>query len=444
MSDSHAQSQHAGTKGHEGQADSAFALKGTILYSESPHQLTVVKDGYVICRQGICQGVYPCLPKQYQGILCVDYQDALIIPGMTDLHIHAPQFPYRGTSMDLELLEWLNTVTFPQEAKYRDADYARRAYQIFAQEMKKGATTSACIFGTMHVEATEILMDLMEETGIRAYVGKVNMDRNSPDILREESWESSIAHTRQWLEDTVGRYCHVKPILTPRFTPSCTDKLMEQLAVLQKEYHLPVQSHLSENLSEIQWVRELCPDAEGYGDTYDRYGMFGGSCPTIMAHCVYLTEKEIRRMKEQQVFVAHCPESNMDLSSGIAPVRRYLEEGIPVGLGTDVAGGHHSSVLHQIGDAIGMSKLRWRLVDQSLKPLTLSEAFYMATMGGGAFFGKVGSFLPGYAFDAVVLTDQNFPRPYEFDPIRRLEQLIYLGDDRNLIGKYCSGKQIRL
>ena len=147
--------------------------------------------------------------------------------------------------MDLELLEWLNTRTFPEEAKYSDMEYARKAYTIFAENMKHSATTRACIFATMHREATELLMDLMEETGLKTMVGKVNMDRNSPDILVEETAES-LRETRQWLEDIKGRYRNTAPILTPRFIPTCSDTLMEELKKIQMEYDLPVQSHLSE------------------------------------------------------------------------------------------------------------------------------------------------------------------------------------------------------
>lgn len=156
-------------------------------------------------------------------------------------------------------------------------------------------------------------------------------------------------------------------------------------------------------------MKELCPDARNYGDAYHRFGLFGGQeCPTIMAHCVYSEGEELELLKEQQVFVAHCPASNTNLSSGIAPVRRFLTEGVPVGLGSDVAGGTHTSIFRAMADAIQVSKLRWRLVDADLAPLTAAEAFYLGTAGGGAFFGKVGSFLPDYEFDAVILDDSRY------------------------------------
>jgi guanine deaminase len=305
---------------------------------------------------------------------------------MTDLHIHAPQYSYRGLGMDMELLEWLNVHAFPEESKFADLTYAKKAYRIFVDDMVKSTTTRACIFGTLHKDATLLLMELLEDAGMRAYVGKVNMDRNSPDILREESAESASKITEQWILEA-ERFDNVRQILTPRFIPSCSDELMRELSRLQKKYELPMQSHLSENLGEIAWVQDLCPDSKFYGDAYDQFELFGGECPTIMAHCVHSGEEEVELMKEKNVFVAHCPQSNTNIASGIAPVRMYLEKDLKMGLGSDVAGGAHLSLMRAMTDAIQCSKLRWRMYDQSLEPLKFEEAFYLATKGGGEFFG---------------------------------------------------------
>ena len=419
-----------------------FALKGTICYSTSPTELSITEGGYVVCENGHCAGVFPELPDRYRQIPCTDFGDELIIPGLTDLHIHAPQYTFRASGMDLELLDWLNTITFPQEARYEDTEFARAAYTIFAEDLKKGPNTRACIFGTLHVPATEILMELLNQTGLKTMVGKVNMDRNGSPVLQETSAQTSADATLSWLEDTLTKFKNVKPILTPRFIPSCSDELMEKLSALQQKYHLPVQSHLSENLGEIAWVQELCPDTHFYGEAYSRFGLFGGDCPTIMAHCVHSSDEEIALMKKQGVYIAHCPQSNTNLSSGIAPVRQYLDEGLHVGLGSDVAGGTCSYILPAMADAIQVSKLYWRLIDSSMKPLTLEEAFYMGTEGGGSFFGKAGSFKEGYEFDAVVLNSSTIPTPLKLSPKDRLERLVYLSDDRNISAKYTAGRKI--
>ena len=419
-----------------------FALKGTICYSISPQELSITPNSYLICSQGKCAGIFPVLPEKYRGIPCTDYKDDLIIPGLTDLHVHAPQYTFRASGMDLELLDWLNTYAFPQEARYENLAFARSAYSIFAEDMKKSPNTRACIFGTLHVPATELLMELMDKTGLKTMIGKVNMDRNGSPILQETSAEASAQATVAWIEDTLNRFENTMPILTPRFTPACTDQLMAKLSQIQKKYHLPMQSHLSENFGEIEWVKELCPSTHFYGEAYHQFQLFGGDCPTIMAHCVHSSEEELALMKKQGVYVAHCPQSNTNLSSGIAPARHYLEAGLHVGLGSDIAGGTSLSILRAMADAIQVSKLYWRLVNSSAKPLTLEEAFYLGTEGGGSFFGKVGSFREGYEFDAVILNSSTIPTPLSLSPKDRLERLVYLSDDRNITGKYVSGRKI--
>lgn len=422
-----------------------FILKGNIVYSKNKDELRILKDHYLISESGLVKGVFEKVPPEYAQVSVSDYGECLIIPGLTDLHVHAPQYTFRAMGMDMELLEWLETNTFPEEAKYQDLEYARRAYRIFTDNLKRSATTRACIFGTIHRDATLLLMDQLEQSGLVTYVGKVNMDRNCPDYLREESAEESGIQTVEWIKDVLHKkYQNTMPILTPRFTPSCSDELMENLKKIQMYYQIPVQSHLSENPGEIAWVKELCPWSEFYGDAYDRFGLFGADCKTVMAHCVYSGKEEQQRMKENGVFIAHCPESNMNLSSGVAPVRTFLEEGMHVGIGSDVAGGSTENLFKAMALAIQASKLRWRMQDDRLKPLTLEEVFYIATKGGGEFFGNVGSFEPGFELDAVVLDDTRIVHSQNLDVRARLERMIYLADEREVRAKYVRGREICL
>lgn len=422
-----------------------FILKGNIVYSKNKDELRILKDHYLISESGLVKGVFEKVPPEYAQVSVSDYGECLIIPGLTDLHVHAPQYTFRAMGMDMELLEWLETNTFPEEAKYQDLEYARRAYRIFTDNLKRSATTRACIFGTIHRDATLLLMDQLEQSGLVTYVGKVNMDRNCPDYLREESAEESGIQTVEWIKDVLHKkYQNTMPILTPRFTPSCSDELMENLKKIQMYYQIPVQSHLSENPGEIAWVKELCPWSEFYGDAYDRFGLFGADCKTVMAHCVYSGKEERQRMKENGVFIAHCPESNMNLSSGVAPVRTFLEEGMHVGIGSDVAGGSTENLFKAMALAIQASKLRWRMQDDRLKPLTLEEVFYIATKGGGEFFGNVGSFEPGFELDAVVLDDTRIVHSQNLDVRACLERMIYLADEREVRAKYVRGREICL
>ena len=417
-----------------------FAVLGDVCFAKEPTVPECHEDSYVVCVDGKCAGVFDVLPEKYAGIEVIDMSGMLITPGFADLHAHAPQYAYRGLGMDLELLDWLNTITFPQEARYKDAGYAEKAYGIFVDDLKKSPTTRASIFSTIHGETTLLLMKMLEKAGLKGFVGKVNMDRNSPDTYRETT-EESVAETLKWLDECAGLK-RIRPIITPRFVPSCSDGLMKELGRIVRERSLPVQSHLSENISEIEWVKELAPDSLGYADAYDRFGLFGSEGPAIMAHCIYMRDDEIELMKERGVFVAHSPQSNMNIRSGIAPMRRFMNEGINCGLASDVAGGSSINMFKAVTDAIQVSKLRWRILDENLKALTFPEAFYLATKGGGAFFGKVGSFEEGYEFDLIAIDDSMARTPLRLDIAQRLERTMYLGHAGFIKAKFVDGRRV--
>ena len=427
----------------------SFVLKGNICQTTASKELDLHEKAYAVCVDGVSKGIFQVLPAEYAHLPLYDYADALIFPGMVDLHVHAPQYAFRGMCMDLELMDWLNRYTFPEEEKYEDLEYARKAYGMFVDALKKGATTRACIFATRHRQATELLMQMMEESGLVSYVGKVNMDREASPALTEDSADISAYTTFGWINAVKDRFHRTKPILTPRFIPCCTDKLMEELREIQMAYGIPVQSHLSESKGEIEFVKFLRPDDPFYGDSYNDYDLFGKNddigtdVKTVMAHCVWSTEEEVELMRQNGVFVAHCPASNMNLTSGIAPIRKYLDLGLNIGLGSDIAGGHSDSIFRAITDAIQVSKMYFRMVDESVKPLVFPEAFYLATKGGGAFFGKVGSLESGYEFDAVVLDDSVLPHAQTLNLAERMERAVYLGlEGKKITAKYVAGEKI--
>lgn len=419
-----------------------YALKGNIIYSKNKNEINCFENSYLICQDGKSMGVFEKLDEKHKDIEVIDFGEKIICPGLVDLHIHAPQYNFRGMGMDLELLDWLNTYTFPSEAKFKDEDYAKRSYKRFVDYLKYGPNTRHVIFASLHVKSTQILMDLMEKSKMVSFVGKVNMDRNGGVDLEEKDADESEKATIDWLESIKGKYKNTYPILTPRFIPSCTDELLEKLRKIKDEYKLPIQSHLSENLGEIEWVKELVPQAKFYGDAYNIFDLFGKNNKTVMAHCVYSNDDEQDLIKENEVFIAHCPDSNTNLTSGIAPAGKYLREGQKIGLGSDVAGGTHASIFKAMADAIKVSKLRYRLVDEKIKPLSLEEAFYMATLGGGEFFGKVGSFEKGYEFDAIVIDDEKLLEEDKFNLKQRLERIVYLSKDEDIVSKFVRGNKI--
>ncbi|WP_455541912.1 amidohydrolase family protein [Intestinibacter sp.] len=416
-------------------------IKGNFIYSIDKDNIEIKENQYLLVKNGKAEEFYSEVPEKLKDVEVEDYKENIIIPGLVDLHIHAPQYAFRGMGMDMQLLDWLNTYAFREEGKYSDLEYAKKQYSKFVEDVKNSATTRLSIFATLHKDATIMLMDLLEEAGINAYVGKVNMDRNSPEFLTEGMMESKEA-TIEWLEQTKDRYKNIKPILTPRFIPSCTDDLMQEIEYINQTYNIPVQSHLSENQSEIEWVAQLHPDTNNYAEAYDKYNLFGKENKTIMAHCVHCPDEELDLIKRNNVIVAHCPQSNTNLTSGIAPIKKMLAMGIDVGLGSDIAGGSSLSIFRAMSDAVQVSKLREAMTGEADQILTLSEVFFLATKGGGNFFGNVGSFEQGYEFDAVVLNDESFGDNSNFTFKERLERIIYLSDDRNIVAKYVAGNKV--
>ncbi len=414
-------------------------LKGNIIYTPEKDALICVPDGYLAAEGNEIKGVYETLPEAYKDVPVTDYGDRLIIPGLSDMHVHASQYAYRGLGLDMQLMDWLNIYAYPEEARFKDLDHARIYYEAFADELAKNGTTRAVIFATLHVPATELLMEILEEKHIGAYVGKVNMDiLTSPDLT--ETAEDSLAATRQWIEDTRDKYQLVKPAITPRFIPTCSSDLLKGLGNLAAEYDLPVHSHISEDIGEMDIVRERYPAYDNDGDVYDSFGLLNAH--TVMAHLIYPTDHELELLRDRGVTIAHCPQSNGNVAGGIPPIRRMMKAGIKVGLGSDIAGGCNASILRAMSDAMYLSKLQWLKSDKQDDFLTVPEVFYLGTKGGGQFFGKVGSFEPGYELDAVVIDDENLKIPGESLTLEeRIERVIHLSDDRNIYARYVAGEQ---
>jgi guanine deaminase len=420
--------------------------KAHILFTKERTGFEVLENGYVAVEDGCVVGVSTSLSSLGCDEQTVtDFGDCLLIPAMNDMHVHAPQYRNQGIAMDLELLPWLQNYTFPEERKYADAAYAERMYRRFIRDMWRFGTMRSCVFATIHTASTRLLMKLFREAGMGAMVGKVAMNRNCPPELIEsvedmvDGYESLIAEYGNLSPLTPHLSPLVKPIITPRFVPSCTSEMLQACGDLAAKYQLPVQSHLSENMAEIQWVHTLERESTSYGDAYNRYGLFGQT-PTIMAHCVWTAGEELELMKRNRVMVAHCPTSNLNIASGLAPIRTFIVEGVPVGLGSDISGGHDLSIFRMMVYAIQVSKMHYQQ-NHERAFLTLPEVFWLATKSAGSFFGRVGSFEPGYEFDAVVIDDHDLNHD-NYSLLHRLERFIYLGDDRHITHRFCRGQEI--
>ncbi len=407
-------------------------LHGNIIHAPSFGSLETIPSGYLILEDGVLQAVAPTLPERYAACPVTDYGDALIMPSFADLHLHAPQYPMLGMGMDLPLLEWLDTYTFRTEARFEDEAYARRVYRQLARDLITSGTTRVSAFSSRHTDATLILMEELESAGVTGYVGKVNMDRNSGPSQEETA--ESLSETLRWLEN-----CHfplVKPILTPRFTPSCTDGLMKELGKLAADRDLPVQSHLSENTGEIAWVKELHPDCAQYWESYRKYGLWKDR--TLMAHCVHSDQREQEAMAASGVWAVHCAASNVNLCSGTAPVRELIERGVRVALGSDIAGGDQLAMNKVTVMSIRASKLQQM---ETGKPfLTVPEAYYLASTAGHLYFGGGAGFQPGYKLHAIVVDDSTLPEPTRpLTLAERFERSIYLMEKRHIKAVYSEG-----
>lgn len=416
-------------------------LKGNIIFTKEFGRYEIFEESFILIEDGLIKGIYNDLPEEYKNLDIKDYGKKLIIPGFVDLHLHGPQFPNLGLGLDKELMPWLESYTFPEESKYGDMEYAKKVYHTLVKELWKNGTTRSCIFASIHLESTKLLMDIVNEAGLGAYVGKVNMDRNCPDFLCETT-EKSLEDTESFLKEYGNKYKRVKPIISPRFVPTCTSNLLKGLGALSLKYKVPVQSHLSENKGEIEFVKELHPETANYASIYNDAGLLGQQ-PTIMAHCVLLNEEEIQLLSKNKVFIAHSPNSNSNLASGIAPVRRLLRAGIPIGLASDISGGHSLSMCSVIVEGAQVSNIKWIESDKTEEPLTTPELFYLATKGSGSFFGKVGSFEEGYEFDALVLDDSSITGLKEISMEERLQKFIYTGSWQNIEVRYVDGEVVK-
>lgn len=417
---------------------SVTIIRGTIVSAPALGKLEITEGGFLIAEEGRIAGIYPVLPEQYAPLRdrVQDYGDALILQAPADMHLHAPQYPMLGTGMDLQLLDWLNTYTFPTEAKFADPDYAREIYRRLARDLIAGGTTRVCIFSSLHREGTLILMEELERAGVCGYAGKVNMDRNCGEL--SEDTACSMRETERWLDECA--FPHVRPMLTPRFTPACTDELMAFLGRLAKERNLPVQSHLSENRSEIAWVRELHPDCRRYWETYAKFGLWGER--TLMAHCVWSDAVERRAMRESGVTCVHCASSNQNLCSGVAPVRRLLAEGVRVVLGSDIAGGDRLSMFDVAANTVRASKMRHVMDGWGEAFLSGAEAWYLATSAAGTFFGDRPGFAPGNPLHALALEDRNVVSPRPLTAAERVERCVFLRQREAVRAVWSAGRKV--
>ena len=365
-------------------------------------------------------------------------RDTVIAPGFVDTHLHAPQLEMIG-SYGGDLLEWLNRYTFPTETKFSDPKHASMVAGVFFDELLRNGTLCALIFSTIHEEATDIFFTEAERRGFRAIIGKTMMDRNAPASLLEtprDSYDQSRALLQKWHKRGLLRYA-----ITPRFAPTSTAELLEAAGQLKREFpDAYVHSHISENRNEVQWVHDLFPEAE-YADVYDRYGLLGEQ--TVLAHGVYLNEEELELLSRRGTRIAHCPNSNLFLGSGLFRLHHTLKAGVAVGLGTDIGAGTTPSMFTTMADAYKVQQVQ----GVSLSPFQL---WYLATLGGARALSldhECGSLEPGKSADFLQLDLKSTPlvalRSERASSVEDLlAGLIFTGDDRVVRECWIAGQMV--
>lgn len=368
-----------------------------------------------------------------------DYGQHLICPGFVDAHAHYPQTAMIA-SWGKQLIDWLNTYTFPEEMRLADPSYARKIAARYLDLILSNGTTTVCSYTTIHPGSVDVFFESAAERGMRVIAGKTCMDRNAPPGLLDTP-QSAYDDSKYLLERWHGRG-RAQYAITPRFSPTSTPEQLEALGALWAEYPVCLmQTHLSEQISEIEWVRELFPQARDYLDTYEMFGLIGDRA--AYGHAIHLEPREIDRIAETGAALVHCPTSNTFIGSGLMDVARLSARGIPVGLATDTGGGSSFSMLRTMAAAYEIGQLR----GASLHP---AQLMYLATTGAARslhLHQTIGTLAPGMEADITVLdlfsTQAIAQRAAEADTVwDALFPTIMMGDDRAIADVWVSGQKV--
>ncbi|KAG2202490.1 hypothetical protein INT47_013106 [Mucor saturninus] len=434
---------------------------GTLVHSISLKEMEIISSGVLIVNE---EGAIVQIEKDIKDLesflatsghkdskIHILGAEQFLVPGFVDTHAHAPQYMFAGSGMDLQLLEWLDTHVFPCESAFKSVEHAGKAYTKVIERFLLNGTTTCSWFATIHLGGCKKLVDIIQDLGQRAYVGKVNMDQNAPDYYIEDT-ESSLNDTRTFIEYVQEKKSNlITPVVTPRFAITCSTPLMNGLSQLANEYNVPIQTHLCENHDEIDFTCSLFKDSKDYTSVYDDHHLLNER--SYMAHCVHMTDAEIDMLAERKTGIAHCANSNFSLHSGVCDVRRFLEKGVKVGLGTDVAGGFSPSMLDAVRSTFFASKTvkilhrDGPLKDKDYAPLTPSELLYLATLGGAQVLGlqgQIGNFEKNKAFDAlwVDLEHGSIDLMGGETMHQKIEKFLFNGSDQNLKHVYVQGRRV--
>ena len=359
-----------------------------------------------------------------------DFSDCVCLPGLIDTHVHLSQFYVCGKHSS-NLLEWLQKYIFAAEYKSRDEAFARRIAEDFFTAQINAGTTTSVIYTAPYKRACDLAFEIAADFGVRALIGKTMMDCNSPDFLQEDTKQSlneSFELFEKWNKSTPL----LEYVFSPRFAPVCSSDLMKEVGKYAHQNDAFIQTHLSENFDEIEWVKKLFPAFSSYTEVYEKHGILGEK--TILGHVIHIDENELEIIKKTGSKIAHCPDSNFFLKSGAFPFEKIKAANIDFALASDVAAGTSLSMFNM------MKMCNYRQDDYIVSP---AEAFYYATLGGAKVLGKekiIGSVESGKEADLtfVKIADIN-----EKDKESLLSELLYLGTEREIKAVFAAGKKLK-
>ena len=417
-------------------ADPFFASPGDAALHEA--------DGIILIERGKIRALGPAgrmLPMIPEGVALRHYPGSILMPGFIDAHVHYPQIEIIG-SYGAQLLEWLQTYTFPAEARFHDRERAGRIARFFVKELHRNGTTAASVFCTSAPGSVDAIFEAARERDMLLLAGKMMMDRGAPDNLldsAQSSYDDSKALIARWHKR--GRCLYS---VTPRFALTSSPLQLEMAgSLLREQDDLRLQSHISENLAEVARARELYPQRADYTDIYEHYGLLNERA--IYGHGIHLSDDELRRFHETGAKIAHCPTSNFFIGSGLFDIARAKDGRRPVGvgLGSDVGGGTSLSMLQTMSEAYKMAQLRGNSI-------TAAQAFYLATLGSAeslGIAGRAGRLQPGYDADIVVLDPHATPLlALRSGVAESLDELLFAlmicADDRAVQATYVAGKAV--
>ncbi|KAI6114213.1 hypothetical protein F5141DRAFT_1105037 [Pisolithus sp. B1] len=446
-----------------------FAVRGTLVQCPSLGVVEILRDHLlVVDHTGIISRLSPATEDEsVQYIKQNDVRSlppgSFLIPTFCDLHLHAPQFMYQGTGLDLPLMQWLDKYAYKAE-EMLDAqpDTARKVYKRLAERLIEAGTGAVLLFGTINTETNLILADAMQTLGVRAFVGN-------------SSTADSLANAKDFIQRCGKLVANderlIEPVITPRFVPTCSNELLQGLGELSKEKAVRIQSHLAESYAEAKWVKDErhIDDIE----VFDKYGLLREG--TVQAHCTFLDNPSLSRLAQRKTAIAHCPLSNVYFSEKPFPLREALDAGVMVGLGSDVAGGYSIDIMSGMRHAVTVSRMResTRLLehidecagkketsecDVRSLAITWKESLYLATRGGALALGlnQVGELKVHSPLDAQEIAVYDFENgagvgalDFFDDPplssgvtLEMIEKWWCMGDTRNRVGMWVQGKKL--